>query len=474
MIVLSLNLIGMSKYVLLLGLIWCCATVAAQKDVVQELEVKLPLWMEEAGIPGMSLAVIQEGQIQYQKALGIKDANTKAKVDDETIFEAASLTKPVFAYALCQLVSQGKFDLDRPLENYWSYPDPEPLQLRKEITARMVLTHSTGLPNWRRPRQSEQVKINFTPGNRFSYSGEGFVYLAKVVAKLTGQPTHEWIQQMVFEPLGMTHSTMVWNAKLGTNSALPHDKEGAVKGKYKPQQANAAASLHTTAGDYARFLLALIKGERLSPAVHKMMLSTQRNVDPKCSQCRTENSDPDFKKVSWGLGIGLEHTEQDYIWHWGDNGNFKSYVCASLTTGTGLVYFANSNAGLSLRDQLVTTVLPGDHPAHQWVKYKQLKKPDSKTSTSLAQLKAAGISDELEIYKAGSSLLKAKQTEEALKIFHYNAELHPKSWRTWDTLGYTYSTTPDKEKAIKYLEKALELHPENKRGRALLEKLKRK
>jgi len=464
----------MFKYLLSLTLICCLLTVAAQKDIAQKLDGQVSEWMEEAGIPGLSLAVLEGGKIHYQKAFGIKDANTKAKVDDETIFEAASLTKPVFAYAVCQLVSQGKFDLDRPLENYWSYADPEPVDLRKGITARMVLTHSSGLPNWRRPRQSENVKINFTPGDRFSYSGEGFVYLARVVAELTGQPTHEWIHEMVFQPLGMTRSTMIWNEDLGANSALPHDKVGAVKGKYQPQQANAAASLHTTAGDYARFLLALIKGERLSPAVHKMMLSTQRNVDPKCSQCRTENSDPDFKEVSWGLGIGLEHTKQDYIWHWGDNGNFKSYVCVSLTTGSGLVYFANSNAGLSLRNQLVNAVLPGDHPAHQWVKYRQLKESGSKASTSLAQLKAAGTTDEVEIYKAGSNLLKAKETEEALKIFHYNAQLHPNSWRTWDVLGYAYSTIPDQEKAIKYLEKALELHPDNKKGRALLEKMKKK
>ncbi len=363
----------MLKNMTVLLFLFTYMSMVGQPNLKSDLDRLVPELITKAGIPGISLAVIRDDEISYQSAFGVKNVESKAAVDQETIFEAASLTKPVFAYAVCRLVDAGILDLDTPLEHYWSYPDLQPPHLKTKITARMVLTHSTGLPNWRRPRNSEELPINFEPGDRFSYSGEGFVYLSKVVAHLTKMPTHEWVRQMVFEPLGMLHSSLIWTDKLGANSAVPHNKAGETSNKYKPKQANAAASLHTTASDYATFLLALLEGKNLAPTTHRMMLSTQQKVDPKCSQCRSPNSNPSFKEVSWGLGIGLEHTDQDYIWHWGDNGSFKSYVCVSLKSGTGLVYFANSSNGLAIRNQLVEAVLPGVHPAHDWVKYKQIK-----------------------------------------------------------------------------------------------------
>lgn len=139
------------------------------------------------------------------------------------------------------------------------------------------------------------------------------------------------------------------------------------------EKVNAAGSLHTTATDYAKFLGALFRGDLITDETRTMILSPQQNVDPKYSQCRHVNSDPGFKTFSRGLGIGLEHTDQDYIRHWGDNGNFKSHFCVSLTIGKGLVYLAGSHSGLAFRDQLVSAVLPGRHPAHKWVKYIQIE-----------------------------------------------------------------------------------------------------
>ena len=354
-------------------LLWpqTCISQSANQKQLDTLVLEL---MSKANIPGLSLAVIDQNSLAFVKGYGVKEKIDKNRVDENTLFEAASLTKPVFTYAVCRLAEQGKFDIDKPLEEYWTYQDAQPEYLRKNITARHVMTHTTGFRNWR-PKNSDSLHINFDPGSRFSYSGEGFVFLSKVIEHITGMPTHEWVDKMVFKPLNMKHSTLIWDNQLGVNSARPHNREGEVLEKYKPDKANAAASLHTTASDFAKFLLALLNGQHISPEAQKEILSTQQNVDPECSQCRQPNSDPNFRSVSWGLGIGLEHTKQDYIWHWGDNGNFKAYFCVSLTNGKGLVYFANSHNGLSIRDRLVSAVLPGDHPAHRWVKYQQIEHP---------------------------------------------------------------------------------------------------
>ncbi len=348
--------------------------VFSQSGKYAVLDTLVPRLMEKAGIPGLALSVLNDGYVVSEKLFGLRSNIGFQAVDGLTVFEAASLTKPVFAYAVMKLVDEGKLDLDIPLESYWNYPDIQSEASKEQITARHVLTHSTGYRNWRRPRDTTHLIFYFAPGERFSYSGEGFVHLSRVVEHITGLPLHEWIRQSVFEPLEMSHSTMIWDQGLGQNSATPHDRKGVPADKFHPTEANAAASLHTTAGDYARFLAALLAGEGLSKASHDMILSSQQNVDPNCSQCSEPNSDPGFRDVSWGLGVGMEHTGKgDYIWHWGDNGNFKAYFCVSLATGDGIVYFANSHGGLSIRDQLVEAVLPGDHPSHRWVKYEQKK-----------------------------------------------------------------------------------------------------
>ncbi|MDH3246924.1 MAG: serine hydrolase, partial [Saprospiraceae bacterium] len=338
----------------------------------QEWDRQIQDLMQRAEIPGLSVAILENGLVRYVKSFGVKNTETAEPVVGSTQFEAASLTKPVIAYAVVKLAQEGKLDLDRPLFQYYRYEGIEDSEAAKQITARMVLTHTTGLPNWRSPRNAQQVKLQNAPGSWFSYSGEGFVYLATVCEEITGLPTHEWIDQTVFQPLGMLHSSMIWEDHFERTAALPHNKDGQPSEKWKAKEANAAASLSTTAADYARFMVALFHGEDLIPEWKEQMLSIQQRVDPNCSQCREENKNPEFAEVSWGLGIGLEAGNETYLWHWGDNGDFKSYMCMSRDSGDGLVYFANSTRGLSIRDNLVRLLLPEPHPAHQWVSYDQI------------------------------------------------------------------------------------------------------
>ena len=160
---------------------------------------------------------------------------TAGPVTNRTIFEAASLSKVVFAYAVLKLVDRGVMDLDQPLVRYITLPEikdkfsadvVEDPRLKK-ITARMVLSHSCGFPNW---RQGE-LKILFEPGEKFSYSGEGFVFLQRVVEKLTGETLQDFMKREVFAPLGMNDSSYVWLESFEQQAASPHKflKAGAVR-----------------------------------------------------------------------------------------------------------------------------------------------------------------------------------------------------------------------------------------------------
>ena len=310
-------------------------------------------------VPGLSLALIRNSQLAYSQSYGLTKADSTQQVDANTVFEAASLTKPTFAYAVLQLVEEAKLDLDKPLYEYLPYPDVASDKRYQKITARMVLSHRSGFPNWRKNRQSAQLSMRFAPGERFGYSGEGFVYLQKVVEKMTGQPINEFMAERVLTPLGMTNSGYVWKPSFNADFALPHNDEGKAGPKGKPRQANMAYSLHTTANDYAKFVLALLNAKGLKKSTIEQMLSPQTPL-PK----RFSSSDTLVPYSFWGLGVGLEQTPTDtYFWHWGDNGDFKCFVMTNVTRQEGVVYFANGANGLDFADELVRQTIGGDHPA---------------------------------------------------------------------------------------------------------------
>lgn len=319
--------------------------------------------MDSASVPGLSLAWIQNGQLAHRKGYGFTKADSTQRVDSNTVFEAASLTKPLFAYAVLQLVEEGRLDLDKPLFDYLPYADVADDERYREITARLVLSHRSGLPNWRKNRRSSQLTMVRAPGERFGYSGEGFVYLQKVVEKITGEPINAFMENRVLKPLGMAHSGFVWKTAFAVNYAQPHDESGNVEPKSKPMQANMAYSLHTTAPDYARFVLALFHSTGLKTNTVDQMLSPQSQLPTRFS-----GSDTLAAHSYWGLGIGLEQKPgETYFWHWGDNGAFKCFVMANRTRKSAVIYFTNGSNGLDFADEIVRLTVGGQHPAFQFL-----------------------------------------------------------------------------------------------------------
>jgi CubicO group peptidase (beta-lactamase class C family) len=452
---------------------------------VNNLEKLIPRLMKDAYVPGLSIAIIRNGKVLWHHGFGVKNTETKEPINDNTVFEAASLSKTVFAYAVLKLVENGKLDLDTPLNKYLPATYIENDNRLSQITARRVMSHTTGFPNWR--PNGKALQIYFTPGERFSYSGEGFVYLQKVVEHLSGMSLDEFMKRTVFEPLSMTSSSYVWQEKYDLLKAYAHDSEGKLAGRGKPSEANAAASLHTTALDYAKFVSAILQRKGIKEATVQEMLRAQIKVDETCAVCFERPALGKFSSaIAWGLGWGLENTTNgNSFWHWGDNGNVKSYVVAFDKSKTGIVIFSNSANGLSIVDEIMNSLVGDKQTALKWLNYEPYNSP---TKTLLRDILTRGeiaINEHLKHRKnpaqdklnesqinwIGYQLLGRKRYSEAIKVFEVNAVHFPKSSNVYDSLGEAYLKAGDIDLAIKNYQKVIELNSQNTNAADILKRL---
>jgi CubicO group peptidase (beta-lactamase class C family) len=356
----------------------------------------LPKLMEVTAVPGLSMGVLQEGKLAWQRYEGVADAGTRKPVTPESLFPAASLGKPVFAYAALHLADEGKLDLDRPLKTY--VPDHAPADARGDkVTARHVLSHSTGFRNWRNS-MDQPLTPDFDPGTRFQYSGEGFYYLQRAVEKITGGAFEQFMQTRLFEPFGMRSSTYGWredtDARLVTGhnrgnpvrgqsrefsnrllqytqslgkrlASFTHDDVVAAMGAIKPSPPalpnfiipNSAGSMVTTVTDYAAYL-----GHVLVPSAGPAEIAAKTRNQMLTTVTRINSV------LSWGLGWGLESDAgRDYFWHWGDNGNYKNFVLAHLPSRSAVVVFTNGNNGMRINEAVVAAASGHEHFAFDWL-----------------------------------------------------------------------------------------------------------
>jgi CubicO group peptidase (beta-lactamase class C family) len=364
----------------------------SERQVIPADESSVGLLLAAADVPGVASAIIRDGKLERTLCCGVRDVRSPAPVDEDTVFDAASLSKPVFAHAVLQLVDQGVLSLDVPLANY--LPGYMPWDGRaSSITATQVLSHSAGLPNWR--SNDLPLKTYFAPGERFSYSGEGFLYLQKTVEALTGEKLHSLADRLVLRPFGMTRSSFVWDWRFDQNRAIPHDDFGRPAVSWKPGEANAAATLQTTAVDYARFLLHVLGGAGLRPETSQLWLRPHmevRHAKPVSLGSQVEDV---ATGVAWGLGWGLEPREGTFF-HWGNNGTFKAFTIGSVQSRQALVAFANGASGLALMPEIISALTPGNRPSLTWLDYGRHDVPARAMLRSARTRGAAAIWKEME------------------------------------------------------------------------------
>ena len=458
-----------------------------------QLENTIPEMLDSAEVQGMSLAVIETGQLAWVRGFGVKNAETKAPVTEATIFQAASLSKPVFAFAVFKLVEQGRFNLDKPLLEYVPQPYFEEAFLKRplddarlrQLTARMVLSHCTGFPNWR--GEDKGLKLNFDPGVHFSYSGEGFVLLQRVIEYFTQQSLQEFVEQQVFVPLGMSASSYVWRESDAPELAAAHGSLGKVEDKAKMTEGNAAYSLYTTARDYGVFLAAILNQSGLGTGAVEQMLKPQIALPQRWGDLSGKKAEG----LAWGLGWGLLHEKGKVaFWHWGDNGQFKCYVVGYSQQRRGLAFFTNSANGLALAEVLVRRVLGEDHAALlRWLDYDAYNSASSvfaKTArvqnvqAALAQYrqqKAVQADYQLRegaVNRLGYALMGLNRIDEALQVFQLNLDHFPDSWNVYDSYAEAQLRHGNRRLAEQYYQKSLDLNPGNNGAQHILAQLRAK
>lgn len=341
---------------------------ASTAEKAAALDQSIPGLMARADIPGLSIALVKGGEVVWTEAYGITSTETRAHLTSETTFEAASLSKPVFALVALHTIDRGVLGLDTPIAEYFSYDRFAPDPRVDRITPRQVLSHQTGLPNWDR---DGPLDFDRDPGARFGYSGEGFLYLQKALEAVMACPLEELARDIVFEPFAMEDSSFLWRDDYESRLASGHDGAGTPLERNRYAEENAAYSLVTTASDYGQFLAEVMHGANLSPPLYQQMLEIQSSMQGE--ETKTEHPPEVWQAVHWGLGWGIQDVGGERLYfHWGDNDVYHAFAAFSLERDIGFVYFANSQNGLRIANHLASIVVGDMKPAITWLGYGSL------------------------------------------------------------------------------------------------------
>lgn len=322
------------------------------KDPTQ-LDNFISQYQEYYVIPGVSLALIKDGKVVYHKTYGVKNAYTQENVDEKTLFEAASITKPVFAFAVCRLVERGILDLDQPLYTYLPFEDIAHDERYKLITARYVLSHKTGFPNWAWMNDDGKIDLKFTPGTDYGYSGEGFEYLKRVVVEITGKDIETILEEEVLQPLSLENTFFSKNEYLQGVVSNGHFGSYPTRAQL-PNEAGMAWSMHTEAKSFTQFALGLLYRKGMQATTYDKMFTKETQI-PQDEEDIREGWEDYF-----GLGIHMEETPFGPTFgHGGNNGDFKCEFKVYPEQQAGFVVFTNSNTGDYLHSALNELLITG-------------------------------------------------------------------------------------------------------------------
>jgi CubicO group peptidase (beta-lactamase class C family) len=316
-------------------------------------------------IPGVSIAVINKGKVEWAKAYGVLNVDSRAPVTAESIFQAASTTKMLVAAAVLHFVGEGHLDLDRNVNDYlksWQIPENN-LTREKKVTLRLLMTHQSGLPmtnfpsddgppptlvqvlKGEPPARNKPAVVELLPGSQWQYSNIGYVVIQLILEDLTGTPLARLMQNVIFGPLGMKSSTLVYplEAGLREREISPHDEEGKAHEPAMGGPALAQGGLMTTPMDLAFFSIEIMRAYRgqsdrvLTQEMARAMLHPELDLDPALLGM----------PISEGLGVMLSAAGEPFSFgHPGDNyPGASSWVMAYPDSDTGIVVMTNGAMG---------------------------------------------------------------------------------------------------------------------------------
>jgi len=305
---------------------------------IESFEAFLEDVMLTQNVEGVSLALINDGQLAYHCTKGYADKENSVKVDANTIFEGASLSKPLFAFFFMQAVEDGMIDLDTPLYQYYPLEDLMYDIRFKKLTARMILSHTSGLPNWR--PKDEKLKLKFDPGMSFEYSGEGYQYLADVLKHLYDtdyKGLEELFQRKVAIPLGLEVTKFVQDEQNISQKAKPYKAGIRIEGEPLVEEFGAAYSVHSESIDFSHWLIAVMNQEGLSKDGYEMLFESNVVLPDDAPQRQQGVTD-------WTLGFAKAVLPFGTFYaHGGNNPGYSSLFAINRDQKWGFIMFCNED-----------------------------------------------------------------------------------------------------------------------------------
>lgn len=387
---------GKQFYLLLLSL--CIFSIVGKGQPIQRfdnssitaatLNDKIEKLTKAANVTGLAVAVFNNNKPVYQKTFGYKNIHTKEPINNETNFYGASLSKPVFAVMVMQLVEKGMLDLDKPLQAYLPKPIYEYLPTKKwhdnyedlkvdtnytKITARMCLDHTAGFPNWRWDETDQKLRVKTTPGSQYGYSGEGLVYLQVVLEHLYNKPLDQMMQEHIFKPLKMKRSSYTWQPEFEKDYCVGHNATGQTFEKDKDNDARAASTLETTFDDYISFTEAVLNNRLLQKQTTRLMFTQQIKIrsltqfGPGRFQTSSANDGIDL-----GYGLGWVLLQSPYgtgAFKEGHGDGFQHYSIIFPAVGKGIIILSNSDNAESIFKELLEITIGDTFTPWRWENY---------------------------------------------------------------------------------------------------------
>jgi len=415
--------------------------------------------MKLGAVTGLQVTYFDK-ENEYTFANGFKSTSDSSLIDENTIFEAASLSKQVTAVLALKLAEKGILNLDEPIAKSVDYQRLSADDNYAEINLKHLLSHTSGLPNW----GGDTLYTDFKPGEGWQYSGEGYVIISKVIESVTGIGFEENCQKEIFQPLKMMNTSFVWNDAFGNNFAQGHSDIEVPKTIRQRKKPNAAASLLTTAADYAKFIQAAFFEDFLENPSKSLMLTEVAKIP---------TWDDTESKLGWAYGIGTDQSSDQILWQWGDNYRYKGLLLLNPVQQKGLVYLTNSQNGLSIAGSLASLFFENKLNMLDWMDYSSFEDSEHQITINLTktfywkdQAQALQYFGDIKAEVTESmfnnsvwSLFKEKKLDKAKWLIDGYLEEYPSSAEAWIRQGEALGFDHQYQASWQAYQKAMELDP---------------
>lgn len=423
--------------------------------------------IDDVGVPAISVAVIENDRIVFHRSYGYKDSAKKHKVNQGTLFEGCSLSKTFLVLVAHQLIDEGKLMPDKPLYEYLENKDLAHDLRYKRITTRMVLSHSSGLENWKQFNNRDTLEILNNPGEKYSYSGEGFNYLSRVIGVILGQSYEQYMEERVIKPLHLKRTFLKYKRNrlnpfhehYPTNFATGHNSFGVPVGKWINYDPIPSSAIHLVAEDYAKVLLGIFGQGNLSRREINQIVTPVVPI---------REDDP---SIGFGQGFAIIYGKHDtLVTHTGSNDGFKAEMFYSVRDKRGFVFFSNADRGRLMTSNLnaLTTGFDIGHlyekgyyehypsPAISLLKIYRTQNQEAMFAEIDRLAKSSSLGEKT-LNELGDEFMD-RDEETAKRLLLTNIELYPQAPTAYRLLGQVYLSGKDYDQANDYFLKAKALN----------------